>query len=102
MNITELIRELKEQRRREERTIAALEAIWEVQENAEHSPIARSPNARRGRKAMTEPEREEVLKRMKEYWAVWRRQRAKERKRGGGSAAAARAGPAVDPGLPLK
>ena len=92
MDITELIRELKEQRRRVERTIAALEAIWGVQGTAGQSPYAPPPTARRGRKAMPEPERQEVSRRMKEYWAVWRRERAAQRRRGGGGGAAAGAG----------
>jgi len=92
MDITELIRELKEQRRRVERTIAALEAIWDIQANAEPRSDGKPTSVRRGRKAMPEPERQEVSKRMKEYWAAWRRERAAQRRRGGGGGAAAGAG----------
>jgi hypothetical protein len=89
MNVTDVIRELRERQRRIDRTIAAIEAIWQV--NPEH--LARN---RRGRKAMTEGERREVSQRMKAYWAAWRRARLQsshgERTAEVGMAAAAGAG----------
>jgi hypothetical protein len=71
MNIAEVIRHLKEEKKRLDKSIAALEAIWEVQHPG--SPLP----GRRGRKAMPEHERREVSRRMKEYWANWRRQKAR-------------------------
>jgi hypothetical protein len=86
MNLSDLIQELRERKLRIERTIAALETIWESADSAQ--PPKR---ARRGRKTMPEQERADVSKRMKQYWAEWRSRRAQAqpaaatgRRRGGG------------------
>jgi hypothetical protein len=76
MDLVELIQELRDRKRRVERTIAALETIW----GAGSSHDAGSPqkgvrSSGRGRKSMPARERAEVSQRMKLYWAEWRRKR---------------------------
>jgi hypothetical protein len=73
MNLIDLIQQLRERKRRVERTIAALEAIWEASPGGGSSPVSR-----RGRKGMPAQERLEVSQRMKEYWAEWRRKQGKK------------------------
>jgi hypothetical protein len=64
MDFYPAIRELHEEMKRLDRLIAALEAI----ENGEN-PEKMARGNRRGRKAMSEAERQLVSKRMKRYWA---------------------------------
>ncbi|MBM3812859.1 MAG: hypothetical protein FJW20_14625 [Acidimicrobiia bacterium] len=62
MDLLKSINELKEEKKRIEYAIAALEAILS------DSSVTAKPASRRGRKSMSEEERAEVSKRMKQYW----------------------------------
>jgi uncharacterized protein YhaN len=62
------IRELREEKKRLDRLIAAIEAI----ENGQPQEKALNVSRRRGRKSMSENERREVSERMKRYWAARR------------------------------
>ena len=74
MDIVDLIRQLRDEKARLDRTIAALEAIWA---SGNGSVVGK----RRGRRAMPESERKDVSKRMREYWAAWRKARAQQGRR---------------------
>lgn len=69
MDLHAVIRELIEERKRIDRTIAALEAM-DVRRT--ESPVAL--RSRRGRKGMSAQERREVSARMRKYWAKRRAQ----------------------------
>ena len=71
MNLYKAIQYLYTQREELERIIALFE---ELQRSATPgAAVAASAVKRRGRKSMSSAEREEVSKRMKEYWASRRR-----------------------------
>ena len=70
MDIVEIIRQLRTEKERLDRTIASLEAVWEAQSGL-------PPKNRKGRKNMPASERKDVSRRMKEYWAAWRKQKTK-------------------------
>ncbi len=67
MNLQEIIQQLREEKARIERTLAALE---ELAGTAFQAPAS---THRRGRKSMNAAERLEVSKRMKKYWAARRK-----------------------------
>jgi len=74
MDLEKSIRQLKEEKKRIEKAIAVLEEILAKGPEATLVP----PAKRRGRKGMSEAEREEVSRRMKQYWRKRRQQKAKE------------------------
>lgn len=61
MDLQALIRDLQSELQRVERTIAAMESLTSS-ENGHHK-------RKRGRKFMSEAERQQVSERMKRYWA---------------------------------
>jgi hypothetical protein len=63
MDLLKIIRELHEERDRIDRAIASLEALLAGAESG-----APAPAKRRGRKGMSDEERKQVAKRMREYW----------------------------------
>jgi len=68
MDLNKAIRALYEERARLDRVITSLE---ELQKEASGAGVDLPPPAkRRGRKAMSQEERREVSRRMKEYWAA--------------------------------
>jgi len=70
MDLLKSINELKEEKKRIEKAIVALESILS-------GSTAGQPAKRRGRKSMSEQERAEVSKRMKQYWRKKRQQKTK-------------------------
>jgi hypothetical protein len=68
VDLYQVIGELREEKKRLDRLIAALEAI----KNDQPKEKAASVSRRRGRKSMSENERREVSERMKRYWAARR------------------------------
>lgn len=84
MDLLKAIRELYDEKRRIEQVIAHLEAL-SVQRVGAPTEVPVAPR-RRGRKGMTEDEREEVSRRMKEYWANRRKTRVKGSKGANSSA----------------
>jgi hypothetical protein len=77
MDLIKAIRELYDEKKRIEQVIEHLEAL-SVQRVGKQ--METSGPRRRGRKGMTEDEREEVSRRMKEYWATRRKARSKSAK----------------------
>ncbi len=69
MDVNKTLRELYAEKKQLDRTIQRLEARLQELEAAQSRPAPR-----RGRKNMSEAEREEVSRRMKEYWASRRSQ----------------------------
>ena len=67
MNLTQTIRQLRDQKKAVEDAIECLEALLESRANPSSSSSA-TPR-RRGRKSMDARERAEVSERMKGYWA---------------------------------
>lgn len=65
MDFLQIIRELREEKKRLDRVIATLEDIV----NRAESPDKAVPKSRRGRKGMSEDERKQVSERMARYWA---------------------------------
>jgi hypothetical protein len=74
MDLFKVINELREERKRLDYTIKALENIVEGEEIA--SSVARPK--RRGRKSMSREERQKVSDRMRRYWAARRKRIAEE------------------------
>jgi len=74
MDLEKSIRELREEKKRIDKAIAVLEAIL----SKESETGAIKPTKKRGRKGMSEAEREEVSRRMKLYWRKRRQQKTKE------------------------
>jgi hypothetical protein len=70
MDLTKLIHQLREEKKRLDQSILALEAIWREQRDDAASA------KRKGRKSMPHEEREAVSRRMKQYWDAWRKQHA--------------------------
>jgi hypothetical protein len=83
MDLIKAIRELYDEKKRIEQVIEHLEAlsVHRVGKGAD----AAAPG-RRGRKGMTEDEREQVSRRMKEYWAKRRKAESKSAKSSGAQA----------------
>jgi hypothetical protein len=70
VDLYKAIRELHEEKRRLEETIASLEDLIEAKGNAESVDLEDFRRLkRRGRKTMSPEERREVSERMKRYWA---------------------------------
>jgi len=80
MDLTAIIRDLYTEREKLDRAISELEKVQQSSPTEGPGPSidsTRSPSSRRrGRKSMGEAEREEVSKRMKEYWS--KRRKGKE------------------------
>jgi hypothetical protein len=75
MDLDHLIRNLRRERKKLDELILAIEGV-KFLEIAKAAMPAR-PKKRRGRKSMGEVERQEVSRRMKEYWA--RRRESRDR-----------------------
>ncbi len=71
MDIVKALRELYNEKKRLDVTIAALEARVKA---ASRGPAAKASKQRRGRKSMSAAERLEVSKRMTSYWEARRAQ----------------------------
>jgi hypothetical protein len=67
MDITKTLEEIRQHKQSVERAIASLEELQRMTNGS-------TSGKRRGRKAMSEDERQEVSKRMKIYWSKRRRQ----------------------------
>jgi tagatose-1,6-bisphosphate aldolase non-catalytic subunit AgaZ/GatZ len=74
MDLFKVIDELREERKRLDYTIKALENIMEGEEIASWV----KPSKRRGRKSMSREERQRVSDRMRRYWAARRKKAAQE------------------------
>jgi hypothetical protein len=74
MDLEKSIKQLIEEKKRIEKAIAVLESI--LAKGPEASPA--TPAKKRGRKGMSESEREEVSRRMKQYWRKRRQQKSKD------------------------
>jgi hypothetical protein len=75
MDLNKAIRELYEEKKLLDQVIVSLETLLEVEQSKDAATGAK----RRGRKGMSEEERLEVSKRMKEYWAARRKGAAKKK-----------------------
>lgn len=75
MDLFKTIKELHEEKRR-------IDLLIEILEQRLASTDSSSAPRRRGRKSMSEAERQEVSRRMRAYWAARRKQR-QEAQRGG-------------------
>ena len=76
MDLSQTIQDLRLEKEKLERVIAALE---DLQRNSVSHAFQPLSGKRRGRKSMNAKERQEVSARMKRYWASWRK-RQKERR----------------------
>lgn len=65
MDLLKIIKELHVERERIDHAIASLLTLTETGGDPDSPPILKK---RRGRKSMSEEERKQVAKRMKEYW----------------------------------
>lgn len=77
MDLYKAIRELIEERKRVDKTIALLEEMLAKGNSAGPVKPARASGKRRGRKSMGPEERKQVAERMARYWAA--RRAAKEK-----------------------
>ncbi len=81
MDLYKAINELLEEKHRLDEVIARMEMLLVARHDAKLAatsslPFELAPARKRGRKGMSEDERQEVSKRMKEYWAKRRKVRA--------------------------
>jgi hypothetical protein len=80
MDLYKAINELLEEKQRLDEVIARMEMLVSARAHARSGatgPIAVPSPRKRGRKGMSEEERAEVSRRMKEYWAKRRKSPAK-------------------------
>ncbi len=75
MDLYKAIQELYAEKERLERIIKALE---DLQERSAMLPELPEPTKRRGRKSMSSKERQQVSRRMKEYWEQRRKKAGEE------------------------
>ncbi|MDX1982521.1 MAG: hypothetical protein SFV51_19765 [Bryobacteraceae bacterium] len=75
MDLYKAINELLEEKQRLDEVIARMEMLLSARQQARSAggPIAVPSARKRGRKGMSEEERAEVSRRMKEYWAKRRK-----------------------------
>ena len=77
MDLYNAIRQLTDEKTRLDQVIQSLETFLLTEQPAKAvKPAARSPRSTRGRKHMTESEREVVSERMRRYWAARRAAKA--------------------------
>ena len=81
MDLYKAIQELYAEKEKLERIIKALE---ELQQKSPLLPELAEPPKRRGRKSMSSKERQQVSRRMKEYWEQRRKREGDEPKGPGG------------------